>query len=110
MGLPPLVSQPFLSVGIVVTVFLQLMPPALAANLPTRKAVSHAAAKQGLTSVPAGLQFGEIRVGQTSNQFVTVTNRNRASLTIFEAASTGAQFTLSGLDLPLTLSGGQSFT
>ena len=110
MRLPPVVSQPFFLVVIVTTVFLQLMPPALAANLPTSKAVSHAAAQQELTSVPASLQFGEIRVGQTSNQFVTITNRSRASLTIFEAASTGAQFTLSGLDLPLTLGEGESFT
>jgi hypothetical protein len=110
MRLPPVVSQPFLSVVIVITVFLHLMPSTLAANLPTGKAVSHAAAKQELTSVPARLQFGEIRVGQTSNQFVTITNRSRASLTIFEAASTGPQFTLSGLDLPLTLSEGESFT
>jgi hypothetical protein len=110
MRLPPVVSQPFLSVVIVITVFLQLMPPALAANLPTSKAVSHAAAQQELTSVPTRLQFGEIPVGQTSNQFVTITNRSRASLTIFEAASTGRQFTLTGLDLPLTLGEGESFT
>ena len=41
---------------------------------------------------------------------MTITNRGRTSLTVLSAASTGSEFGLNGLDLPLTLAAGESFT
>jgi hypothetical protein len=49
-------------------------------------------------------------VGQASSKLVTITNRGRTGLTVLSAASTGAEFGLNGLDLPLTLAGGASYT
>jgi len=86
------------------------MATALPAKVPTSKADSHAAIEERLTSSPAQLQFGEVTVGQTKNAFVTITNRGRSSLTVTELSSTGAEFSLSGLELPFRLSGGESFT
>jgi len=79
-------------------------------DVPTGKADSHAVTQERLTWSPAQLQFGEVAVGQTKNAFVTITNRGRSSLTVSKATSTGAEFSLSGLELPLSLSGGESFT
>jgi hypothetical protein len=41
---------------------------------------------------------------------VTITNRGRTNLTVLSAAPTGADFGLSGLDSPLTLAAGASYT
>jgi hypothetical protein len=49
-------------------------------------------------------------VGQASSKFATITNRGRTSLTVLSAASTGPELALNGLDLPLTLAEGESFT
>ena len=110
MRLPRAISQLLVSALGVITIFLQLVTSALAASVPTSNAASHAATEERLTWSPAQLQFGEVAVGQAKNAFVTITNRGRSSLTVSEATSTGAEFSLSGLDLPLSLNGGESFT
>lgn len=110
MRLPHAISPPLFSLVGVITIFLQLMTGASAASLPTGKADLHAASDERLILSPAQLQFGNVAVGQTKNAFVTLTNRGRSSLTISEATSTGAEFSLSGLDLPLSLNEGESLT
>ena len=74
------------------------------------EASSHSASNQQLICNVAGLQVGEVVVGQAGSKLVTITNRGRTSLTVLSAASTGAEFGLNGLDLPLTLAAGASYT
>ena len=52
---------------------------------------------------PASLSFGNIAVGISNSQSVTLTNSGTARVTVSEANLTGAGFYLSGLSLPLTL-------
>ena len=71
-------------------------------------ALSGSGSSPGQLSVaPATANFGNVTVGQSSNQTATLT-ASGASVTISSAASNNAEFTLSGLPLPLTLNAGQS--
>jgi hypothetical protein len=79
------------------------------ANQPVGTPGSHAARTQ-LTSVTSKLQLGEVTVGQASDKFLTMTNGSRTRLVVLSATSTGTEFGLNGLDLPLTLAAGETFT
>jgi len=57
---------------------------------------------------PSSLDFGNVTVASTSTQTITLTNSGTASLTVSQASVTGTGFSLSGLNLPLTLAAGQS--
>ena len=81
-----------------------------AENVPTSQSSSHSASNQQLICDVAGLQVGEVVVGQASSKLVTITNRGRTNLTVLSAASSGPEFGLNGLDLPLTLTAGASYT
>jgi hypothetical protein len=61
-----------------------------------------------LTANPTSINFGNVKVGTSSTQSVTLTNAGSISVIISQATASGSGFGLSGLSLPLTLSGGQS--
>src|SRR5271163_2620536 len=82
---------------------------ALAENQPVSTPSSHTARTQ-LTCVTTNLELGEVAVGQTRDRLLTITNSGRTSLIVLSAASTGTEFGLNGLDLPLALAAGESFT
>jgi hypothetical protein len=86
-------------------------PPelALAENRPGGTPSSHTAWTQ-LTCAATKLELGEVAVGQTSERLITITNSGTTRLIVLSAASTGTEFGLNGLDLPLTLAAGESFT
>jgi hypothetical protein len=63
-----------------------------------------------LSVSPAAVSFGNVPVGSTSNQSLSVTNSGSVSVTISQASATGAGFSIGGASLPLTLSPGNSFT
>src|SRR5271165_3843333 len=63
-----------------------------------------------LTAAPASVTFGNVQVGTSQIQSDTLANTGGSSLTITEAAVTGAGFTTTGLSLPLILAVGQSVT
>src|SRR5580704_10120152 len=86
-------------------------PPelALAENQPVGTS-SSATARTQLTCAATKLELGEVVVGQTRDRFITITNSGRTPITVLSAASTGTEFGLNGLDLPLTLAAGESFT
>jgi hypothetical protein len=110
MFLPQLISRTFFSFVLCVTMLLPSITIAKAENIPTSQSGSHSASNQQLICDVAGLQVGEVVVGQASSKLVTITNRGRTSLTVLSAASTRAEFGLNGLDLPLTLAAGASYT
>ena len=64
----------------------------------------------GITLRPSGLSFGQISVGEANTRSLTITNTGNSDVVIPRIECAGDEFTLSGLDLPLILAGGQSFT
>src|SRR5258708_12815383 len=61
-----------------------------------------------LSATPGSVDFGSVEVGVSSTQSITFNNAGSGSLTISQAAVSGAGFTLVGQTFPLTLSAGQS--
>jgi hypothetical protein len=63
-----------------------------------------------LTGSPGSLTFASVQIGSGQMQSETLTNSGGSSLTISQASITGTGFSLSGLNLPLTLAAGQGQT
>src|SRR6266853_1326030 len=59
---------------------------------------------------PTSLNFGNVAVGSSSNQSLTLTKSGTDAITLMQIAASSGSFTLKGPTLPLTLSGGQSAT
>ena len=59
---------------------------------------------------PSTVDFGVIRVGANATQRVTLTNSGPGRGTVDQVETTGSDFQISGLSLPLALEGGQSVT
>jgi hypothetical protein len=60
-----------------------------------------------LVIAPAPLNFGDVAVGTTATQAITMTATG-ASLTVSSAASSSSQFVLDGASFPFTIPAGQS--
>lgn len=58
---------------------------------------------------PASLGFGKVALGRVKVQMVTITNVSDADIKLLQVTTQG-DFAVNGLDLPLTLTSGQSFT
>jgi len=56
---------------------------------------------------PSALAFGSVTEGQSSSQTVTASNPGGQSITISAASTSGSEFAVSGLSLPLVLAAGQ---
>ena len=63
-----------------------------------------------LTANPASLAFGSVQVGNSTSLSETLKNTGGSSVTITQASSSAAAFSISGLNLPLTLTANQSVT
>jgi hypothetical protein len=63
-----------------------------------------------LAANPSNLSFGIVQVGSSQTKSATLTNSGGSSVTISEVAANGASFSVSGLNLPVTLTAGQSVT
>lgn len=61
-----------------------------------------------LSANPSNLNFGDVVVGNNQALSETLTNTSSSSVTITEATISGAGFSISGLNLPVTLAAGQS--
>ena len=64
----------------------------------------------GITISPASINFGGVGVGQNVGQLVTISNSGASPLTVSNVAVTGANFSVPGLSLPITVGAGQSAT
>jgi hypothetical protein len=58
----------------------------------------------------SSLAFGSIQVGGNSSQSETLTNTGGSAVTISQATASGTGFSVSGLNLPVTLAANQSVT
>jgi hypothetical protein len=63
-----------------------------------------------LAASRSSLSFGNVQVSNSGSASETITNTGGASVTITQANVSGTGFSAPGLDLPLTLTAGQSFT
>jgi hypothetical protein len=63
-----------------------------------------------LTAAPTSVTFGNVQVGTSQSQSVTLSNNGESSLSISQATVSGTGFSIGGLSLPLTLAAGQSTT
>jgi len=80
-----------------------------ASNSPLTVSLSGAGAAAGqLSDSPASLSFGSLPIGNNQTLQATLTNVGNSSVTISQANTTGAGFSVSGWSLPLTLVVGQS--
>jgi len=61
-----------------------------------------------LVATPASVSLGNVQVGATQTQPVTITNSGGTTVTVSQASVTGSGFSVSGLTLPLALAAGQS--
>ncbi len=57
---------------------------------------------------PTIINFGNVNIGSSSQQPVTLSNTGNVNVTITQAAPSGAGFSVSGISLPLTLPPGQN--
>lgn len=64
----------------------------------------------GLTLGASSLSFGNVAVGSSAAQNVTLTSSGTGPLTISSASVSGAGFSVSGVTFPVTLNAGQSVT
>jgi len=72
-----------------------------------RDVVFSPATSAGLTSSPAALNLGNINVGSSSSQTLTLTNTASGSVTISKVATSGTEFNASALTVPFTLAAGK---
>lgn len=63
-----------------------------------------------LNANTTNLNFGDVVLGKTGTQSATLTNVGSSSVTISQASVTGSGFQITGLNLPLTLTSGQTAT
>jgi hypothetical protein len=80
-------------------------------NSPLNLPVSGAGLAPGsLSANPPSVSFSNVQVGNNQSISETLTNSSGSSVTIAQAVPTGAGFSVNGLNLPVTLAGGQSTT
>jgi len=63
-----------------------------------------------LSPNPSSLAFGSIQVGSSNSQSETLTNTGGSAVTISQATASGTSFSVSGVNLPVTLAANQSVT
>jgi len=63
-----------------------------------------------LTANPASQSFGNVATGSAKTLSQTLTNSGGSALTISQVSPSGTGFSFSGINPPVTLSAGQSFT
>jgi hypothetical protein len=62
----------------------------------------------GLTATPLSVAFGNVQIGTSQSQTVTLGNTSTSTVNVTDATVTGTGFSTSGLSTPLALSPGQS--
>jgi hypothetical protein len=79
-----------------------------ATNSPTAISLSGTGVQASLVVVPSSVSFGNVTVGVTNSQTMTIQNPGTASLTISQATLSGSSYSMSGLTSPLSVAPGAS--
>jgi hypothetical protein len=91
----------------VIAMLLASTPRARASDIVPGKPAS---SNRNMIFSPATLSFGTVTVRHRKFQMVTITNAGASDLTLLQVTTQGTGFAVIGLDFPLTLASGQSFT
>jgi len=73
-------------------------------------ATANSVPSAALSASPAAVSFGNVPMGSTSNQSLTITNSGTSAVTISQASASGAGFAIGGVTLPVNLNPGNSAT
>jgi len=73
-------------------------------------ALSAAAVRPQISIVPSSVSFGNVTVGATNTQTMTLTNQGTANLNVSQATVSGSACGMSGYTMPMTLAPGKSGT
>src|SRR6202046_2206803 len=79
-----------------------------AANSPLSVALEGMGAQPGLAISPATVNFGNVVVGHSGTQTITLTNTSSSNVVVNLATVSGSAFGISGLTLPATITAGQN--
>lgn len=79
-----------------------------ATNSPATISLSGTGIQPQISVIPSSISFGNVTVGVTNTQTITVRNPGTATLSVTQASLSGAGFTFSGLALPLSVPPGGS--
>jgi len=109
MPLPRAVTQSLLTPALIAMVLGSTLN-ASSADQTTRKSNSYNQQTEGLIFTQPNLGFGSVTAGEQKVQTVAMTNAGGAEITLLQAMVQGSDFILSGLDFPLSLASGESFT
>jgi hypothetical protein len=63
-----------------------------------------------LVVTPTNLGFGRVKIGRRKLQTITVTNLRNSHIRLLQVITRGRDFDIAGLDLPVTLAAGESYT
>ena len=74
-----------------------------AENSPLKVALTGTGTEPMLVVSPGTIQFGNVKVGQSTTQPVTLTNKGNVDLVLSAAQISGAGFAMSGLTFPATI-------
>jgi hypothetical protein len=81
-----------------------------ATNSPATIALSGTGVQPQISVTPASVSFGNVTVGVTNTQSLTIRNAGTANLSVTQAALAGTGYTLRGLTVPLSVAPGGSST
>jgi P pilus assembly chaperone PapD len=79
-----------------------------ATNSPSMISLSGNGVQPQISVIPASVSFGNVTVGVTNTQMLTINNPGTANLSVTQASLVGTGFSLSGLSLPLSVPPGGS--
>ena len=109
MPLPRAVTESLLTSALITLVLVSTLN-ASSADQTTRKSNTYSQKTERLIFTPVNLGFGSVNTGEQKVQTVTMTNAGNREITLLQAIGLGTDFSLSGLDFPLSLASGESFT
>ena len=87
-----------------------LLISADATNAPLSIPITGDGMQPDIAIAPSAVNFGNVGIGQSKTQSVTLTNTGNVNLVIQDAAVAGSGFSVSGLSLPATIGAGQSIS
>ena len=79
-----------------------------ATNSPATISLSGTGVQPQISVIPSSISFGNVAVGVTNTQTLTIRNAGTATLNVSQASLAGTGFTSSGLALPLSVPAGGS--
>lgn len=87
---------------------LSITSNALASPLAVALSGTGVAQTLQLSASPTSLTFGNLAVGSTASQSVTLSNTGNTNLSVSQISVSGSSFSASGLSMPITLAAGQT--